>query len=129
MIGTDSQIAKDYYGKDKLYVFNGLCKVPGDGRDAGEEDWEGGGDRPVIQNLFDTFVAVRGSGVPAFRRFASRFSQSWRICVCSSAMPFPVTRENEAEAERDLVNAVVVWKVVQCIGASLNGCIGIVWLV
>lgn len=49
----NKQIAKEYYGKDKLYVFNGLHNNP-DGETFEERDR----DRPVISNLYDTFVAV-----------------------------------------------------------------------
>lgn len=48
-----AQIAEKYYGKDKLYVFNGLHNDP-DGPTFEERDQA----RPVISNLFDTFVAV-----------------------------------------------------------------------
>lgn len=47
-------IAKKYYGSDKLYVFNGLHNNP-EGHTFEERD----ANRPVISNLFDTFVAVR----------------------------------------------------------------------
>ncbi|CAN0159794.1 unnamed protein product [Ascophyllum nodosum] len=47
-------IAEKYYGRDKLYVFNGLHH---DADDAKFEEKDR--DRPVISNLFDTFVAVR----------------------------------------------------------------------
>ena len=48
------QIAKKYYGTDKLYVFNGLHNDP-DGPTFEERDQ----DRPPMATLFDTFVAVR----------------------------------------------------------------------
>eukprot|EP00752_Nemacystus_decipiens_P007952 g7105.t1 len=48
------KIAEKYYGEDKLYVFNGLHEDP-DGPTFEERDQA----RPVISNLFDTFVAVR----------------------------------------------------------------------
>eukprot|EP00903_Cladosiphon_okamuranus_P022140 g20361.t1 len=48
------KIAEKYYGKDKLYVFNGLHNDE-DGPTFEERDQA----RPVISNLFDTFVAVR----------------------------------------------------------------------
>lgn len=50
---SSAQIAEKYYGKDKLYVFNGLHDDP-DGPTFEERDQA----RPVISNLFDTFVAV-----------------------------------------------------------------------
>lgn len=48
------QIARQYYGRDKLYVFNGLHNDP-EGHTFEQRDR----DRPVISNLFDTFLAVR----------------------------------------------------------------------
>lgn len=48
-----SQIAQQYYGTDKLYVFNGLHNNP-EGGTFEERD----ADRPIISNLYDTFVAV-----------------------------------------------------------------------
>ena len=49
-----AQVAKKYYGTDKLYVFNGLHNDP-DGPTFEERDQ----DRPPMSTLFDTFVAVR----------------------------------------------------------------------
>lgn len=47
------QIAHKYYGRDVLYAFNGLYKEE-DGRFEQRDK-----NRPIISNLFDTFVAVR----------------------------------------------------------------------
>lgn len=71
-----AQIAEKYYGKDKLYVFNGLHNDP-NGPTFEERDSA----RPVISNLFDTFVAV---SVCYWRIIQKREkTNSERFCVAS----------------------------------------------
>ncbi|CAM9262948.1 unnamed protein product [Choristocarpus tenellus] len=48
------EVARQYYGNDKLYVFNGLHNDP-EGVTFEERDLL----RPVMDNLYDAFVAVR----------------------------------------------------------------------
>lgn len=57
---ADPQIAKKYYGRDVLYAFNG---VDTEAAGAGLSFEKSERDRPVISNLFDTFVAVSSSPV------------------------------------------------------------------